>query len=140
MPKISEQIHPLVDHIVSLEPGCYQYDPLNHQLVLLRPWGQTVQQAAVDIYRKAPPGEIPDVTFANTARMMRLTYKYESIPHIVFLKGVGVLCQTLYLTAWTMGFAPCAVGSGASALIAFTSELSPFLEPQIGEWMLSTAT
>ena len=132
------EIYCLVNRVPGIERGLYHYDPLGHGLERIADWTDTVQAVAVDTCRKAPPGEIPDVQLAFTARMMRLTYKYESIPYSVALKDLGVLIQTCYLTATAMGLAPCAVGGGNSELFAAASGVSPFVEPQIGEFLLNT--
>ena len=132
------EIYLLVNRVSGAERGLYRYDPLGHQLVYVSEWTDLVQAVAVDTCRKAPPGEIADVQFAITARIMRLTYKYESIPYSVALKDTGVLLQTFYLCATAMGLAPCAVGGGNSELFAQAAGLSPFVEPQIGEFLLNT--
>ena len=46
------------------------------------------------------------------ARFPRIAWKYESIAYALTLKHVGVLYQTMYLTATAMGLAPCAIGGG----------------------------
>ena len=132
------EIYCLVNRVAGVERGLYHYDPLGHGLELVAGWTDAVAAVAVDTCRKAPPGQIPDVQLAITARMMRLTYKYESIPYSVVLKDVGVLIQTFYLTATAMGLAPCAVGGGNSELFAAASGLSAFTEPQVGEFLLNT--
>lgn len=132
------EIYLLINRVSGVERGLYRYDPLGHQLIYVNEWTDLVQAVAVDTCRKAPPGEIADVQFAITARIMRLTYKYESIPYSVALKDTGVLLQTFYLCATAMGLAPCAVGGGNSELFAQAAGLSPFVEPQIGEFLLNT--
>jgi SagB-type dehydrogenase family enzyme len=132
------EIYPIVQRVAGVDAGLYWYDPLGHALVKISGFEGLVQRFAADIVHKAPPSELPDVLFAITARFGRLTYKYQSIPYAVALKDVGVLYQTFYLTATAMGLAPCAVGGGDSDLFATASGLSPFVEPQIGEFLLST--
>lgn len=132
------EIYLLVNRVVGIDRGLYRYDPLGHQLVHVSEWNDLIEAIALDTCRKAPPGEIPDVQFAITARMMRLTYKYDSIPYSIALKDTGVLLQTFYLCATAMGLAPCAVGGGNSELFARAAGLSPFVEPQVGEFLLNT--
>lgn len=132
------EVYCLINRVEGIERGLYHYDPLEHGLEWICGWTDQVAAVAVDTCRKAPPGQIPDVQFAITARMMRLTYKYESIPYSVVLKDTGVLIQTFYLTATAMGLAPCAVGGGNSELFAAASGLSAFTEPQVGEFLLNT--
>lgn len=137
------EIYPVVHRVAGLDAGLYHYDPLGHAVTLVAPPGVAVDRLAADAARKAPPlgglgGELPDVVLAVTARIQRLTYKYQSIPYAVALKDLGVLYQTLYLTATAMDLAPCALGGGDSELFAWASGLSPFIEPQIGEFLVSS--
>jgi SagB-type dehydrogenase family enzyme len=132
------EIYPIVHRVAGVDSGLYWYNPLEHALVRMADFGGLVERFAADTVFKAPPGTIPDVMFAITARIGRLTYKYQSIPYAVALKDLGVLYQTFYLTATAMGLAPCAVGGGDSDVFAAASGLSTFVEPQIGEFLLNT--
>lgn len=132
------EIYPIVHRVTDIEAGVYHYGPLEHRLVRLGDLDGAAARFATDVASKAPPGHLPDVLFAVTARFLRLTYKYQSIPYAIALKDLGVLYQTFYLTATAMGLAPCAVGGGDSELFAMATGLSPFVEPQIGEFMVSS--
>ena len=52
------------------------------------------------------------------------------------LKNVGVLMQTMYLTATAMGLAGCAVGSGDADVFAAATGLDPDDQPSVGEFCL----
>jgi SagB-type dehydrogenase family enzyme len=132
------EIYPIVHRVDGLERGLYHYDPLEHLLTRMRDWDPAVEAHARGAARKAPPGDLPDVLIAVTARFGRLTYKYRSICYAIALKDVGVLYQTIYLAATCMGLAPCGLGGGDSDAFADVAGLSPVAEPQIGEMMLNT--
>ncbi len=132
------EIYPLVHRVSGLDGGLYYYHPLTHSLHLVREPAGLTQAVLRDAAQKAPPGHLPDVLLCITSRFQRLTYKYQSIPYAVTLKDLGVLYQTFYLAATAMGLAPCALGGGDSDLFAAASGLSYFVEPQVGEFMLSS--
>lgn len=132
------EIYVLVNRVTGLDRGLYWYDPLMHVLVRLSQWSPTVGRLAADVANKTGVNLIPDAALLITARMLRLTYKYESIPYAVALKDVGSLYGTWYLTATAMGLAPCAIGGGDSELLSAVTGIPPFEEPRIGEFILNT--
>lgn len=132
------EIYPLVHRVAELEQGLYYFHPLDHALHLVTAPSGVTTALLRDSAQKAPPGHLPDVLFCITSRFQRLTYKYQSIPYAVTLKDLGVLYQTFYLAATAMGLAPSALGGGDSDLFAAASGVPYFVEPQVGEFMLST--
>ena len=122
-----------------LVPGLYHYDPAGHRLIRLR--GSTPDVSA--LLRDAAestgtPEDTLQVLLILAARFPRVAWKYESIAYALTLKHVGVLYQTMYLTATAMGLAPCAVGVGDSELFARASGLDPLAEPAVGEFLLGS--
>jgi oxazoline/thiazoline dehydrogenase len=134
------EVYPVVHRVEGLAAGLYHYDPLGHALALMAPGSPLVERFVAHTARKAalPDSVLPDVVLAVTARVQRLTYKYQSIVYAVALRDLGVLYQTFYLTATAMDLAPCAIGGGDSELFAAISGLSRFAEPHIGEFLLSS--
>ena len=128
----------LAHRIDGLAEGLYAYDPLDHVLVHISDWSPAVKELAADVASKTSVDQVPDATFLVTARMGRLTYKYESIPYAVALKDVGALFGTWYLTATAMGLAPCAIGGGDSEILASITGVPAFQEPRVGEFILNT--
>jgi SagB-type dehydrogenase family enzyme len=126
------EIYPLVNRVTGLDHGLYHYDPLDHGLEKL-----AVNAKAMGAVGSSQ-GRPPDVMLLITARIMRLTFKYESIPYSLALKDLGVLMQTFYLTGTAMGLATCAMGGGSSEAFAGVAGISPILEPQIGEFWLNS--
>lgn len=132
------EIYVLVNRVAGLDRGLHWYDPLEHVLVRLSAWSPALARLAADVANKTGVNQVPDVALLVTARMLRLTYKYESIPYAVALKDVGSLYGTWYLTATAMGLAPCAIGGGDSELLAAVTGIPPFEEPRVGEFILNT--
>ncbi|GLZ32895.1 hypothetical protein Lesp02_50830 [Lentzea sp. NBRC 105346] len=115
-----------------LDTGVYHYDPLAHALRLVR------EELGELARRPADFDSPPDVLVVITSRFGRVSWKYTSIAYALTLRNVGVLCQTLYLVAASMGLAACALGSGD---IAGTERLLgvPFTEEStVGEFALGS--
>src|SRR5581483_7315383 len=96
-----------------ISPGLYYYDGQQHRLVRLREQTVEVEQLLADAAGSADiPTECVHVLIILAARFQRLAWKYASIAYALILKHVGVVYQTMYLTATAMDLAPCALGSG----------------------------
>ena len=74
----------------------------------------------------------------RTARFPRLAWKYASIAYALTLKHVGVVYQTMYLTATAMELAPCALGGGDSDLFARAADTDYYAETSVGEFLLGS--
>jgi SagB-type dehydrogenase family enzyme len=122
-----------------LAPGLYHYDPAGHRLIRLR--GSTPDVAA--LLRDAAestgtPEDSLQVLLIVAARFARVAWKYESIAYALTLKHVGVLYQTMYLTATAMGLAPCAIGGGDADLFARAAGTEYYAETSVGEFLLGS--
>jgi SagB-type dehydrogenase family enzyme len=120
-----------------LAPGLYHYDAAGHRLI--RQQGRTPEVAA--LLRDAAestgtPEDTLQVLLILTARFPRIAWKYESIAYALTLKHVGVLYQTMYLTATAMGLAPCAIGGGDADLFAHAAGTDYYAETSVGEFLL----
>lgn len=132
------EIYVLAHRVQGLERGLFHYDPLDHVLVTVSGWTPSAELLAQDVAGKTATGQVPDVALLITARMHRLTYKYESIPYAVALKDLGALYGTWYLTATAMGLAPCALGGGDGRVLSEALGIPAWIEPRIGEFLLNT--
>lgn len=122
-----------------LVPGLYRYDPHGHRLGRIRELDREVSLLLDDAARST--GIVPEklqVLIVLGARFERLAWKYESIAYSLVLKDVGVVYQTMYLTATAMGLAPCAVGCGDSDLFARAAGTDYYVEPSVGEFLLGS--
>jgi SagB-type dehydrogenase family enzyme len=120
-----------------LAPGLYHYDPAGHRLIRLR--GRTPEVAALlrdAAESTATPEDTLQVLLILAARFPRVAWKYESIAYALTLKHVGVLYQTMYLTAAAMGLAPCAIGGGDADLFARAAGTDYCAETSVGEFLL----
>jgi SagB-type dehydrogenase family enzyme len=122
-----------------LEPGLYHYASGEHLLERVRAGGDEVDEligGGATGMGAAP--ESMQVLILVTARIPRIAWKYESIAYALVLKDVGVLLQTMYLTATAMELSPCAIGSGNSDLFAQASGIDYYEESAVGEFALGS--
>jgi SagB-type dehydrogenase family enzyme len=123
-----------------LEPGLYHHDPHGHRLEQLG--GPSPEVAALFDDAALATGTRADelqLLIVLSSRFDRLAWKYASLAYALTLKHVGVIYQTLYLTATAMGLAPCAVGTGNPDLFARAAGLDPLAESSVGEFLLGSA-
>jgi SagB-type dehydrogenase family enzyme len=133
------ELYAAVGVCTDLAPGLYHYDPAGHRLIRLR--GLTAEVAALLRDAAAATGGPEDsvqVLLILAARFARLAWKYESIAYALTLKHVGILYQTMYLTATAMGLAPCAIGGGDADLFARAAGTDYYAETSVGEFLLGS--
>jgi SagB-type dehydrogenase family enzyme len=118
--------------------GIYHYDALDHQLLMLTERNAYVEALLRGAQRAASLPCLPPILIVLASRFQRLSWKYRSIAYATTLKNVGVLYQTMYLVATAMGLAPCALGSGNSALFAQAIGTNYFVESSVGEFVLGS--
>jgi SagB-type dehydrogenase family enzyme len=122
-----------------LSPGLYHYDGQQHRLVRLREQTAEVEQLLADAAASADiPAERVQVLIILAARFQRLAWKYASIAYALILKHVGVVYQTMYLTATAMDLAPCALGGGDADLFARAAGTDYYEETSVGEFLLGS--
>jgi SagB-type dehydrogenase family enzyme len=122
-----------------LAPGLYHYDGHHHQLAQLRGWTAEVEQLLADAAASADIlAERVQVLFILAARFQRLAWKYSSIAYALILKHVGVVYQSMYLTATAMDLAPCALGGGDADLFALAAGTDYYQETSVGEFLLGS--
>jgi SagB-type dehydrogenase family enzyme len=79
---------------------------------------------------------VPQILITMTARFGRISWKYSSIAYALILKDVGVLMQTLYLTATDMGLGGCAIGSTNIELFAKMTGIEFHVEGPVGQFAI----
>jgi len=127
----------LVRRCEGIASGLYRYNPLHHQLLRIDDLNASCTQLLKNACRSSLADQQPDVLFIFAARYGRLSWKYEGLPYAMILKHVGVIMQQLYLVATALDLAPCGLGSGDSELFARATQLDPFSNVPVGEFMLS---
>ncbi|WP_052590522.1 SagB family peptide dehydrogenase [Luteipulveratus mongoliensis] len=128
-------VFPLVGLCDGIEPGLWHYDGAAHQLDLIAeqdPRTEQLRESAASA-SLMPDGQRPQVVLLLGARFDRLMYKYESIGYSLICKHVGVMFQSVYLAAESMGLATCALGAGLSPVFNDVSGFDPFSLSTVGE-------
>jgi SagB-type dehydrogenase family enzyme len=133
------ELYAAVQACPGLAPGLYHYDPAGHRLIRL--CGRSAEVAG--LLRDAAestgaPEETLQVLLILAARSPRVAWKYASIAYALTLKHVGVVYQTMYLTATAMGLAPCAIGGGDADLFARAAGTDYCTETSVGEFLLGS--
>jgi len=122
-----------------LTAGLYHYDPWHHQLGRLGGRTAEVEQLLRGASEATGiPTHNLQVLLILTARFQRLAWKYAAIAYALILKHVGVLHQTMYLTATVMNLAPCAVGCGNADRFARAAGADYYGETSVGEFLLGS--
>lgn len=132
------ELYPVVRDCTGLSMGIYQYHPLDHVLCPISEWTSECEALTADAWYANGQKVKPQVLLVITARFGRLFWKYRSMAYAAILKHVGVMYQTLYLTATSMNLAPSALGAGNSDLFAAASGIDYYEEASVGEFMLGS--
>ena len=130
------EIYLLVDRCDGLDSGAYHYDAGRHRLTRIRDRTAEVEEMISQAKMGAGNQARPQVLLVISARFSRVMWKYRSIAYSLILRNTGALYHALYLAATELGLAPCALGTGDSALFARLTGLDPLVEGSVGEFML----
>ena len=133
------EFYVLVNACRGLDAGLYHYDPLHHRLGRLA--GRSEERALLLGNAALASGTDPkslQLLVILAARFPRIAWKYASLAYSLILKHVGVVYQTMYLTATAMNLAPCALGTGDSDLFARAAGLDVHAESSVGEFLLGS--
>lgn len=133
------EMYAVVHNCQGLDAGLYHYDALGHRLSRIAGRTSEVEALLSDAARSAAVApESLQVLLVLASRLPRLAWKYASLAYALTLKHVGVVYQTMYLAATTMGLAPCAIGSGNSDLFARAAGIDYYAEISVGEFLLGS--
>lgn len=119
-----------------VEPGLYHYAAAEHHLARVPAAAADVDRLLADAAAGMAAPAPPPALIVIAARFPRLATKYGPLAYSLVLKNVGVLMQTMYLSATAMGLAACAVGAGDSQLFARATGLPIEEETSVGELCL----
>lgn len=119
-----------------LARGFYHYDADRHALVPIPAREQEIeaQFASAQFAMDAPM--LPQILVTIVARFDRVSWKYSAIAYSLILRDVGVLLQTLYLTAADMNLGGCAIGTGNIELFAKMTGQDFHVEGPVGQFAL----
>jgi SagB-type dehydrogenase family enzyme len=119
-----------------LASGFYHYDADRHALVPIEVRAQALDALiGAASYAMDAPGP-PQILLTIAARFNRIAWKYSAIGYSLILRDVGVLLQTLYLTATDLGLGGCAVGTSNIDLFAKMTGLEFHIEGPVGQFAL----
>jgi SagB-type dehydrogenase family enzyme len=130
------EIYLAVTHCEGLEQGFYHYDADRHALVRIKVRAHELEaMIAAAAYAMDAPGA-PQILLTIAARFDRVAWKYSAIAYSLILRDVGVLLQTLYLTAADIGLGGCAVGTSNIDLFAKMTGIEFHVEGPVGQFAL----
>jgi SagB-type dehydrogenase family enzyme len=130
------ELYLVAKRVEGLNPDVYLYAPDLHGLVACAVDDDAMAAILWGAQRASGASAPPPVMIVLTSRFGRLAWKYRSISYAVALKNVGVLYQTMYMVATSMGLAACALGSGDDLATQSALHLGAKGEIPVGEFML----
>jgi SagB-type dehydrogenase family enzyme len=133
------ELYVTVGQCAGIATGVYHYDPLRHRLEPVNADRATAHRLLSHARAAANADGPPQVLITLTARLPRLTWKYEGLTYALMLKHVGVLTQMLYLVATAMHLAACALGSVNIDATAHAFGTDWRTEPSVGQFMIGSA-
>jgi SagB-type dehydrogenase family enzyme len=130
------ELYLTVDRADGLPRGIYHYDPDGHALTLINERTDDVDELLDSAMVQTGARRRPPTLITMTARIGRLSWVYDSISYATTLKHVGVLQQTLYLVATSLGLAPCALAMGDTEVATNAFGLDWPAEVSVGEFVV----
>jgi SagB-type dehydrogenase family enzyme len=119
-----------------LARGFYHYDADEHALVPIAVRAQELAAMLQSAEFAMDAPESPQILITIAARFGRISWKYSSIAYALILKDVGVLLQTLYIMATSMGLGGCAIGTTNIDLFAKMTGIDFHIEGPVGQFAL----
>jgi SagB-type dehydrogenase family enzyme len=130
------EIYLAVSHCEGLERGFYHYDADRHALVRIEVPARDFDAVIASATYAMDAPDLPQILITIAARFNRIAWKYSAIAYSLILRDVGVLLQTLYLTATDMGLGGCAVGTSNIDLFAKMTGIEFHVEGPVGQFAL----
>ncbi|NNH71828.1 SagB/ThcOx family dehydrogenase [Nocardia uniformis] len=133
------ELYPVIRHVAGLAPGMYHYNSHDHALHLVAP----ADSAAVRRLVRTTSATLaeaaePQAVLLMSARAGRVMWGYEQVAYANILKHVGVLMQTVYLTATAMGLGTVAQGFSDTAAFTAATGVDELEECNVGSMILGT--
>lgn len=132
----SLRIYVYANRVKNVTKGLYYYDSQEHRL-LRREFNDLERDKIVYSLRGSTklPSD-PQLVILITANILAKSWRYESIAYSLILKDLGVLYQSLYVTATALNLGGCALGTGDSVAFARLANIDINEEPLVGEFMI----
>lgn len=119
-----------------LAAGLYHYRPADRALQFVTKPGRRGRK----LLRVAALSALVEgqgwVLLCFTARLARVTWKYENTAYANVLKEVGCLMQTVYMAAGALGLGCCAVGNGPFDALPELAGTDWLIEAPVGEMVV----
>jgi SagB-type dehydrogenase family enzyme len=130
------ELYLTVANCEGLARGFYHYDAERHALTLIDVRPQDIEAQLSDAEFAIGASDVPQILIFIAARFGRVSWKYSSVAYSLILKDVGVLTQTLYLTATDMGLGGCAIGTNNIDRFAQMTGMEFSIEGPVGQFAL----
>jgi SagB-type dehydrogenase family enzyme len=130
------ELYLAVANCADLPRGFYHYDASTHALRAIEAADAQLEAMLGGAQFAMDAATAPQVLITIAARFGRLSWKYAAIAYSLVLKDVGVLIQTLYLTATDIGLGGCAIGTSNIELFSKMTGLPFHVEGPVGVFAL----
>ncbi|HEY1624920.1 MAG TPA: DUF1702 family protein [Streptosporangiaceae bacterium] len=130
------ELYLTIGKCLGLAEGVYHYDPLGHRLepvsADLAAAEELLNTARITAALDGPA----QVLISMTARVRRLSWRYEGLAYRLVLIHVGVLMQNIYIVCAAMGLAPCALDAVDIDVAARAFGTDWRTEPCVGQFLV----
>jgi SagB-type dehydrogenase family enzyme len=133
------ELYLAVDKCDGLSRGFYHYDADRHALVSIPASDQKLAAMFGGAQGATGAKTPPQVLVTMAARFGRVSWKYSTFAYQLVLKDVGVLMQTIYLTATDLDLGACAIGAHDIELFAKITGLDFHIEGAVGQITIGRA-
>src|SRR6201999_3759869 len=133
------ELYLAINNCDGLARGFYHYDAERHALTSIEVAAEALEAQLSDAAFAIGAETAPQIVIVVAARFGRVSWKYSSVAYSLILRDVGVLTQTLYLTATDMGLGGCAIGTNNIDRFARMTGLEFFVEGPVGQFALGRA-
>ena len=130
------EIYITVNYSLDLERGFYYYDPVFHDLLLLRTPCDHMEKMISESWMSSGRTCYTQILITIASRFQRVAWKYRGMALATQYKNVGVLFAHLYLVATAMNSSASALGLGNSDRFNLLSGTSYYEESSIGEFIV----
>ena len=130
------ELYLAVNKCDGLARGFYHYDAERHALTSIEVRTHELDAQLTDAELAIGSSGLPQILVVIAARFGRVSWKYSSVAYSLILKDVGVLTQTLYLSATDMGLGGCAIGTNNIDRFAHMTGLDFSVEGSVGQFAL----
>ncbi len=130
------ELYLAVANCQGLARGFYHYDADRHALATIAVRAPEFDALLADAEFAMGAPAAPQILITIAARFGRVSWKYSSVAYSLILKDVGVLLQTLYLTATDMGLGGCAIGTNNIDLFEKMTGIEFHVEGPVGQFAL----